>query len=480
METVNPSPGLYASVLHVLSRADPRTRSMASVMGEFLDQLTTAEAGLFPHAVGDVLPLLRGDPERLRFASEIAARLDLFEVAPSLAALAIGMSERRLLLTAATLCGNPVVDKALRSRLFDLLRRDPAGRIRLDSDAKPGTADEKRLYLQCWPGARTDESEFALAPLVVLDGGFDARSVMRLALRLDSAGAEVRRLAPDRQIPLWFGPQTVLLCRRQTRPQVLSSYPHFPERHVITDDLPGNDRELSVLLRRIDALLPDGHKLRITESSPEIARNLWEPSVFKSGVYRTRDASFLTGAPRSSLYYLRRQKLLRPRPSSAVRLTFRDLVAVRTWTYLKATSDRKVSSRVVPALARFAGDSKAVKLGVTSNGEVLVDRGDGWIDVESGQMPLDLPLTDVDDVFRPFPYGNGTVVPLLNVSPNTKLHPEVLHGTPYLRGHRISAKGLACLEMRGGRDAITAAYPELKEATFDDTVGIGHQLLRAP
>ena len=442
--------------------------------------LTVAHAECLPRAIGEVLPLLRGDIERLRFAAEIATRLDLFEVARSVADLASSTDDRDLSLAAATLCGNPAVGQSLRKRVADMLGNDLTGLIRIDPHTVPVTADEKCLYWQCWPGARTDDIPFPLAPVVVLDRGFDALRALRFAVRLDQAGTVVRRLAPEADIPLWFGSQTVLVCRPQTRTRVLSTYPGFSEAQIIAESLPEDERRLGLLLRRVDAALPGPQKLRFKDFPVEVTTKLWEPDVFMAGVYQTKEVAFLSGTARSSLDYLRQQKLLTPLSSGAIRWAFRDLVAFRTWSYLRSVSPRRVSSNVVPALSRFAGDEKAVKLGVTSEGAVFVDRGDGWANVETGQRPLSLDITDVDDVFRPFPYGGGKTLPLLNASQNTRLHPAVLHGTPHLKGHRISAKCLAGLDRRNGRQLILSAYPELENVSFDDTVRVGHQLLSAP
>ena len=114
--------------------------------------------------------------------------------------------------------------------------------------------------------------------------------------------------------------------------------------------------------------------------------------------------------------------------------------------YRNCTSDsdcRCPYVAVVPALSDFAGDPQAIRLGVMSNGKVHVDHGDGWIYMKTGQRQLEMPITDIDEVFQPFEYGGGKVVPLLNASENTTLHPTVLHGAPRLKGHRVSAKALA-------------------------------------
>ena len=474
-----PLPRLYASVLQTLLSTDPRSQSVATTVDGLAEHLPADETERLPHAIGGVLPLLRSDPERMRHAAEIAARLDFFEIAGEVAELAIAIPDRQLLLAAASLCGNPAVEAPIRARVADAVRGDPAGQIRLDEKAVPRTADEERLHWQRWPGARADHTRFALAPVVVVDGGLRADAALRFAVRLVRAGATVRRLAPESAVPFWFGPQTVLVCRPPTRSRVLSSYPGFPEDQIRVEDVPTDDRGTSKLLHAINVALPGPQKLRLAPLGPELATNIWEPEVFTAGVYQTREMAFLVGVRTATLNGLRRRGLLNPRRSGVFLWTFRDLVAVRTWAYLRSVSPGRVSSGVVPALVRFSGDSKAVKLGVTSQGRVLVDRGDDWGDVENAQGQLDLPITEVDDSFQPFSYGGGQVLDLLRASPNTRLHPTVLHGTHHLDGHRISAKALAQLHGRGGTEMIISVYPEIMDVPFDDTLSVGLRLPRA-
>lgn len=475
-----PSPGLYSSVLHILSNTDSRSHSITATMNNLIDHLTAEEAECLPMAIGGVLGLLRREPERLRFAAEIVARFDFFEAARELADVALATDDRELLLAAATVCGNPSVEAPIRELVAEAVADDPAGLIRLDHRAVPGTADEKSLYWQRWPGARTDARRFALAPVIVLDQGFEADAALRLAVRLDEAGASVRRIAPGAPIPKWFGPQTVLFCLPRTRRRVLNRYPGFSPSRVIVENMPTDNRSTAKLLHKINAVLPEPQKLWLAALSPEVTTDLWSPDVFTAGVYSTRDVSFLAGTTTSSLNYMRKRRLITPRElrnPKALRWTFRDLVAVRTWAYLNSVSHRRVSSSVVTALSRFAGDTKAVQLGATSDGHVFVDRGDGWIDVETGQVALDLPITDIDAVFRPFEYGRSIALDLLQASPNTRLHPMVLNGTPHLNGHRISAKALASVDRLCRPEAIESAYPELKGIAYQDTVSIGCQIL---
>ena len=474
-----PSPNLYAAVLQTLRSTDPWSQTLSSAMSGFVANLTAEEAESLPEAIAGVLPLLRQDRERLRFAAEIAAQLDFFEAAGVVCDLAIGLRDRRLLMEVASLCGNPAVDSEVRARVSDEVGDDPAGRIRFDPTVVPATAEEVHLYRQCWPGTGGRDDQNTEMPTVVLDKSLDAAALLRFAVRLDEAGSSVRRLVSTAEIPPWFGPRTALVCGRPARSQVLSEYPKFSGYQFIVDDLPADDRGVVQLLTKINASLPQSHKLRLDEVRSDISSVLWDPSVFTAGAYVTKEAAFLAGTTSSSLNYLRNHGVLTPRKSAGYYWTFRDVVAVRTWMYLRSISPRRVSSQVVKSLADFAGDSEAAQLGVTSGGNVLVNQGTGWVDVRSGERPLEFDITNVDDVFRPFSYGGGTTLDLLQASHNTRLVPTVLHGTPHLSGYRISAKALASVDPHGERRVIEVTYPELKGEPFEDTARVGLQLLNA-
>ncbi|MYG94588.1 MAG: hypothetical protein F4138_06315 [Acidimicrobiia bacterium] len=472
-----PSPAMYSAVLHVLGNTDPYTRSMSVTMSDLVEYLNVEQAACLPQAVGEVLPLLSKDPERLRFAAHLAVNFDLFEAAPKLAECALTFDDRELILAAAWLCGNPAVNATVRHRVANAVADDAAGLIRLDPTCLPKTEDEICLYSQCWPGVRTKSSPLSQTPVVVLDGGYPADAALRFAICLDKAGASVRRLSQGAEIPCWFGAQTVLVCQASTRSRVLNSYPHFPERQILVEAISRDNREIEGLLHRVNGALTGPHRLSLGVLGPEVEYAVWAPEVFTAGAYSTKEAAFLAGTTSSSLNRLRVQGVLEPRDRGILLWTFRDVVAVRTWVYLKSMTSRRVSSKVVKELARFAGHSKAVRLGATSSGRVLVDQGDGWDDVVSGQRVMGIDIIYIDEVFRPFDYGGGTTLDLLQASPNTKLYPTVLSGTPHFDGHRISAKALASLDTRGQREAIEAAYPELEGESFEDTVAVGKQLL---
>ncbi len=303
--------------------------------------------------------------------------------------------------------------------------------------------------------------------------------MLRLAARLDGAGASVRRLAPQRPIPKWFGPQTVAVCHPTTRQRILSQYPDVPEAQILWSRPFDKERDQAALLRRINSELPAVCRLRLATLGPELSISHWDPDVYGLGVYETREAAFLSGASTAIFYRLSRQELLHPRRREPVTVWgFSDLVAVRTLCYLRSQTRRRVSNKVVSALAGFAGDADATRIGVTEDGHVLVDSGGGWVDLQTEQLVFDR-VVEVDEAFREFQIGGRRIPDLLHASDNTRLNPAVLHGTPYLKDHRIPARALAELDRRNGLQAIHAAYPELTNADLEGTVAIGRQLIDA-
>jgi len=483
MATLNaPSPGLYASILHALRSADPYEASAADTLASFAFELTSSEAALFPAALAGVLPLLQGDLGRTRFAVELASLLDLWEIATDVTEVAVSQNDPELILAAAALCGTAGLNGDPAARLLgaiagapDLLR---AAEIRLRPDVLPQTADERMLYRQRWPGSRTLEERSRAAPVVVLDSTLDASQMLMLAVELLRGGAAVRRLPPSTVLD-WFGPETALVCSPQTRTRVLSAYPAFSESRILVSPRLRDEQDTASLLRRINSVFPAGSQLRLQGLRTEMGVSVWNPEVYGLGVYETREASFLTTAPASAIYRLAGKGLLKPRHYGEFVWAFRDLVAVRTWQYLKSQSAKPISSKIIPLLATFSGDAAAIRLGATSDGHVLADRGTGWEDIISGAQVMDLPIEDIDDSFRPFSLGGRRAPALLAASDNTRLHPAILHGAPYRRGYRITATALASLDKRNGHMSITAAYPELDGVDVEDTVEVGRQLAAA-
>ncbi|WP_419943749.1 hypothetical protein [Candidatus Poriferisodalis sp.] len=231
---------------------------MAEPMAGLVEHLTATEAESLPEAISGVLPLLRQDLDRLRFAVEIAARFDFFEAASTVLELAEALDDHQLMLSAADLGANPAASPSLRQRVLDRSDENRLVRIRLDAGVVPRGIDEERLYDLCWPGNRTDPPRYPLPPVVVFDTSLRPDLLLREAVRLDRAGATVRRLDPEAEVPFWFGAETALVCRSETRRRVRGRYPQLPEARIVVpegDELPEGHAGEALLLRRLNAAL---------------------------------------------------------------------------------------------------------------------------------------------------------------------------------------------------------------------------------
>lgn len=486
MATVEfPSPGLFASVLHTLWSADSWSSTVNEVMAGLIHSLDEERSRQLPTAIVEIMPLLRRDPEKRMFAAEILVRFDMFEAAEALFRIALEVDDYKLVLAAATLAGNPGVCPTLRDRLSKEFPDDRLIQIRLYDHIVPTCEKEQMWYKQQWPGAihasTSDGPPFA--PVVVLDRSLPAITVTCLANNFIKAGAVIRQLATDAPIPKWFGDQTIVISSPQTRNRILSKTREFNERHIIVEPQLENDSHHNRLFMQCDALLPNRSRLRLPINGSEHAMSVressvWEPDVFQLGSYKAYEAQFLSAVSKSTLYKLAKQDILRSHGSfGRFLLSFKDVVAIRSWRYLANESPKRISTSIIKELLNFPGDEHAIRVGVTSYGDVMADHGEGWVNVKTGEQPLSMEITDIDQVFRPFWIGGGYVPDLLHASENTRLHPTILYGEPHLEGHRISAQSLAELDNQGGEDAIRDIFPALENLDYDDTVKVGHQLI---
>ena len=480
MVAVTPPPsGLYAAVLHILRSTHPQTHTLRAMFEDFTKDAFAVHAAHLPAVLGDTLWALRGDPDRLRFAADLLVQLDMHEAANAVTTVAWVTGDTQLLFAAASLCGNSAADASLRTRLAQDLADHPEAQIRLYDTHHPATQGETLLYEQCWPGSRSVQNRYRLAPVTVLDTSFPPLDVMRVSLPLIEAGATVRRLDPNADIPNWFGPQTTVVCTPSTRRRIVACAPSFPERQFILDLDASTDTKIAGLLRRIAQTLPDPSALHLSVLGEELDKTWWDPDVYELGVYETSEVSYLTSASASTLHSLAHQEILSPLKHGRQTLwRFKDVVAVRTWRYMCNKSRRRVKRATISALAGFAGAEDATNVGVTSSGRVLKEHDGRWVDVLTGAQVLPMDMTQVDDAFRPFPLGSRQVPGLLQPSDNSTLHPTKLVGAPHLTGHRITARALHELDQRGGDDSIIEAYPELEDTLFRDVVSIGASLER--
>lgn len=251
-----PSVGAYASVFEAIRRYRPHQDSLYNVLKNFVDGIEDAEASVLPKSIVDIMPLLKPDIHRLRFAADILARLDLYESTGSLLAMAIETRDRQLMMAAASLAGNPAVDSSLRDRIKTYSSDDRMVTIRLSPDVVPSSEHEKMLYLQCWPGGRTADMPLQFAPVVVLDVSLPPASSLKLSTILEGAGAVVRRLDTSAPLPHWFGYQTALVCKPENADIVRSKYPRFASNQIFTDALPSRSDKLIQRIAKILSSIP--------------------------------------------------------------------------------------------------------------------------------------------------------------------------------------------------------------------------------
>lgn len=186
--------------------------------------------------------------------------------------------------------------------------------------------------------------------------------------------------------------------------------------------------------------------------------------------------SFHTGAKTPLIYGLANAHLLVPREGSQKIWSFRDVVAIRTLTYLQSQSAKRVARTVIQQLASFAGDASAHSIGVTNDGKVLADHGDGFHDIRSGERVFE-DVIALDQAFRPFRIGSTLVPDLLHPGPDTSVHPAIARGTPCVDRTRVPARSVARLAERISIEEIPDYYPELPGRDLQGPVEVGQVLL---
>ena len=478
-----PTPALHAMVFRFLRTADTHVTPVITVISNMTKTLTDVEASALPIAIRNVLPLLRGHTDKLRIAMDIASQLDLFELASAGVKLAVETRDSRLTMLAAALCGNPAADSDARRYLRGEHPDDPLVQIRMNPDHITSSAREERLHLQRWPGKRTRENTYRLTPTVVIDCGLPPAFVLRLASSMASHGLMVRRLPHDVSIPDWFGPETVFVAS-STPPRGISQRLRTSgtRRVVVREEAPELDR----VTEQITGALPESlvQRTRLRQETPYA---LWKPSIYELGRYRTREAAWHTGTNIRQWHRFNRKGWIKPQVSSSGRelwWTFRDIVAVRTWSYLQtaALKDRdmelgpRVSQKVICRLAEFGGSDNISMLGVASNGDVIAQTDDDWFNLDTGNYVIE-PAVTSDEVFKPFNHGDVRVLDLLAPNRDTRVHPTITDGKPHVYGCRIPAVGIARIHARSGLAGVLEFYPSLADRSFSGAIEVGKELL---
>jgi len=484
VESVSMGLGPVADVVGVLAITNPYDDGVASLWDRLTEPLADDDLRALPKALAAAVPLVAREPAILALVAELAVMADLGELAEPILDVAVGQRDLRSLLAAASLIGNPSAEPGLHAHLRSALDAWPLGHelerlvlIRADPTVAPETAREEALLRQRWPGAESNLGGPPTgAPTVVIDDELPARLMAQLTGELLHRQTPMRRLYLGcRPVAPWFAREGVVaVVTGPGRSAILSHYPRFPEGRLIWST-GGRGRGLNLrdILRKIDRELPSARpqvQPSVSSSTP------FAPEVYLLGAYDAHEVSFHTGAKTGHIYRLAKANVLVPRQRAQKIWSFRDVVAIRALTYLQSRSAKRVDTLVVRQLASFAGDAAAHSIGVTNDGRVLADHGDGFHDVVSGERVFE-GVVALDQAFQPFTIGGSAVPDLLHPAAETSVHPAIARGTPCVQGTRITARSIARLAERTPIEDIPTYYPELGDRDLKGPLQVGQILL---
>jgi uncharacterized protein (DUF433 family) len=478
----------------LLAASPERGEPVADAWFRLTRRLDAEDAAALPHALGLLARLLEADPERLRLLVDIAVVHDLFEVADHLLDLTFSLEDPHVLLGLASLASHPGVPSAIARRTADLEHRLPEGlrepfRLRLDPSI-PTTSDlSARLRLQRWPGVRPWPGKSDLdAPLVaVAESGLPPDLVFHLLGCLRRHGAIVRRIPASfarRPDPAWLARWVPILSVSGRGVATLrrAGLPVTSAQLVVVDDTVVRTRDAARLLAAVDdhlwrnalpRLLP-----RPTGGPTRLDSEPLDVDVFTLGAYDRREVAFLSGcSPRTVDTWRRQLAILEPhRVEGFPYWRFNQLVALRTYFFLRARLRRRIPLTIVEQLAEFAGRDRPIDLGVTEYGIVPLADGSPSFELRTGQgvMPE---VVRLEETFQAFTIGGGYVPGLLAPSDYTRVHPAVMGGTPTVEGSRLACKTLALLRKDHPVEVLLGSYPSLSPEQLSDALQVGNEIL---
>lgn len=190
--------------------------------------------------------------------------------------------------------------------------------------------------------------------------------------------------------------------------------------------------------------------------------------------YDPKVAAALSGATIKRLNYWRRTRVLVPEISSTkpILYSYRDLVALRTFTYLR--EDRSLQRiRLAMRTLREIGETEHLSsYRLVAQGKktiVLVD-DEGAVDLvdRPGQT---VTVVKLGDVLLSFPLGDIVVPNLAHPRPQISVDPGVRGGHPVVAGTRVPYELVASLVRDGvPPDEIDQFYPSITAAGAQDAV----------
>lgn len=201
--------------------------------------------------------------------------------------------------------------------------------------------------------------------------------------------------------------------------------------------------------------------------------------------YEPRIASALSGATRAQLDYWRRQELLVPEVSATrpVLYSFRDLIALRTFVYLRESRPLQTIRKAMNSLRDIGETDHLSRYKFVVQGRrgiaLVQDSGEGAVELveRPGQQ---LTVIKLGDVLRSFPLDDIEIPNLARPRRLISVNPSVHRGYPVVAGTRVAYDLVAGLVRDGvPPDAIKEYYPGVTAAAARDAISFADYVDRA-
>ncbi|RIV34115.1 DUF433 domain-containing protein [Micromonospora radicis] len=190
--------------------------------------------------------------------------------------------------------------------------------------------------------------------------------------------------------------------------------------------------------------------------------------------YEPRVAAALSGATLRQLSYWRVTRVLQPEISASrpVLYSFRDLIALRTFAYLRGERSLQSIRRAVRTLADIGETEHLSSYRLVAQGKksIALVRDEGAVDLveKPGQS---LTVVKLGDVLQSFPLGDVEVPNLLHPRQKISVDPEVRGGHPVVEGTRVPFEIIAGLVRDGVEpEEVADFYPSVSAEAARDAV----------
>jgi uncharacterized protein (DUF433 family) len=189
--------------------------------------------------------------------------------------------------------------------------------------------------------------------------------------------------------------------------------------------------------------------------------------------YEPRVAAALSGATLGQLDYWRRTKVLVPEISAdrPILYSFRDLVALRTFAYLRGERSLQAIRRALRTLHTMGATDHLSAYRLVGQGKrsIALVSDDGAVELveQPGQT---MTVVKLGDVLKSFPLDDVEVPNLLAPRERLSVNPLVRGGRPVVSGTRVPFESVADLVRDGvAPDRIGDYYPSVSADAARDS-----------